>query len=69
MEKLHNVVNLLSSVVSTMDTIPVIGIDNQDKFVGCAATVVMAKNHLQEYIAALPEKTHPDIDGKEPEHG
>ena len=32
-------INLLEAIVSTMDTIPVVGIDNQDKFVGCANAI------------------------------
>lgn len=34
-----DVIDLLEAVVSTMDTIPVVGIDNQDKFVGCANAI------------------------------
>lgn len=69
METLKDIVSMLSGVVSTMDTISVIGIDNQDKFVGCAATVLMAKNNLQEYIAALPEEKHPELEKKESKNG
>ena len=50
MENLENVINLLSAVVSTMDTITVVGIDNQDKFVGCALSIHTAKNRIREYI-------------------
>lgn len=32
-------INLLEAIVSTMDTISVAGIDNQDKFVGCANAI------------------------------
>lgn len=32
-------INLLEAIVSTMDTISVVGIDNQDKFVGCANAI------------------------------
>lgn len=39
MENLKQAINLLSAVVSTMDTISVTGIDNQDKFVGCANAI------------------------------
>ena len=39
MENLKEAINLLSAVVSTMDTISVTGIDNQDKFVGCANAI------------------------------
>lgn len=39
MENLKQAINFLSAVVSTMDTISVTGIDNQDKFVGCANAI------------------------------
>lgn len=39
MEILKQAINLLQSVEATMDTISVTGIDNQDKFVGCANAV------------------------------
>ena len=32
-------INLLEAIVATMDTIPVVGIENQDKFVGCANAI------------------------------
>lgn len=32
-------INLLEAIVSTMDTISVVGIENQDKFVGCANAI------------------------------
>lgn len=32
-------INLLEAIVSTMDTISVAGIENQDKFVGCANAI------------------------------
>ena len=48
MENLKQVINLLYSVASTMDTISVVGIDNQDKFVGCANVVRNVANKLRE---------------------
>ena len=48
MENLKQVVNLLNAVASTMDTISVVGIDNQDKFVGCANGVKNVANKLLE---------------------
>ena len=48
MENLKQVINLLYSVASTMDTISVAGIDNQDKFVGCANVVKNVANKLRE---------------------
>ena len=48
MENLKQVINLLYAVASTMDTISVVGIDNQDKFVGCANVVKNVANKLLE---------------------
>lgn len=56
MENLKSVINLLSAVVSTMDTISVTGIDNQDKFVGCAMSVKTAAKQISDYIASVKEK-------------
>lgn len=62
-----NVIELLEAVVSTMDTIPVTGIDNQDKFLGCANAVRTAIRELraERVEAAAPassdavkEETH-----------
>ena len=39
MDKLNEALGILAAVVSTMDTISVTGIDNQDKFVGCANAI------------------------------
>ena len=39
MENLKSATNLLKSVMQTMDTISVSGLDNQDKFVGCAQAI------------------------------
>ena len=56
MEELKNIINLLSAVVSTMDTISVTGIDNQDKFVGCAMSVKTAAKQLSDYIASAEKE-------------
>ena len=56
MEELKQVISLLSAVVSTMDTIPVIGIDSQDKFVGCAQAVKTAARKISDYIAASEQE-------------
>ena len=52
MKNLKQAINLLSAVVSTMDTISVTGIDNQDKFVGCAMSIETAKKQISDYIAS-----------------
>ena len=48
MENMKQAINLLSAVASTMDTISVVGIDNQDKFVGCANVIKNVANKLLE---------------------
>ena len=55
MENLKQVINLLYSVASTMDTISVVGIDNQDKFVGCANVVKNVASKLREMNEAKEE--------------
>ena len=52
MKKLKKAMSLLRSVDLTMDTIPVTGIDNQDKFVGCAEAVRAAAKQISDYIAS-----------------
>lgn len=66
MENLKQAINLLRAVESTMDTISVTGIDNQDKFVGCAMSVRTAAKQISDYIAsaeACAEKTEDAYDG------
>ena len=52
MENLKKAMSLLRSVDLTMDTISVTGIDNQDKFVGCAMSVRTAAKQISDYIAS-----------------
>lgn len=52
---MQNTINLLRKVISTMDTIPVTGIDNQDKFVGCANAVQAAVTRLEQ-LASQPQE-------------
>ena len=63
MENLKQAINLLRSVESTMDTISVTGIDNQDKFVGCAQAVKTAAKKIFEYIDSMHTKEEDVIDG------
>ena len=67
MENLKQAINLLRSVDLTMDTISVVGIDNQDKFVGCAMSVRTAAKQISDYIAAeeaCAEKKEDTSDGR-----
>lgn len=50
MDNLKQAINLLHSVEATMDTISVVGIDNQDKFVGCAQAVKTVTKQISDYI-------------------
>ena len=52
MENLKQAINLLRNVEATMDTISVVGIDNQDKFVGCAQAVKTVAKQISDYIAS-----------------
>ena len=45
---MDNLISLLDAVYSTMNTISVEGIDNQDKFVGCANVVKNVASKLGE---------------------
>ncbi len=49
---MEEIITLISRVIGTLDTIPVCGIDNQDKFVGCC----QALRRVQAKLAKLAEK-------------
>lgn len=51
MENLKSATNLLKSVMQTMDTISVSGLDNQDKFVGCAQAIQRSMGIVNKYIS------------------
>ena len=51
MENLKSATNLLKSVMHTMDTISVSGLDNQDKFVGCAQAIQRSMEMVNKYIS------------------
>ena len=56
MENLKQAINLLQSVEATMDTISVTGINNQDKYVGCAQAVKTVAKHIFDYIASAEKE-------------
>ena len=56
MENLKLAINLLRNVEATMDTISVVGIDNQDKFVGCAQAVKTVSKQISDYIASIEKE-------------
>ena len=45
---MNELISLLEAVYSTMDTISIEGIDNADKFVGCADVVKKVAQKLRE---------------------
>lgn len=46
-------ISLLEAVLSTLDTIPIVGIDAQDKFVGCANAIrTVIRSISEEYLNA-----------------
>lgn len=51
MENLKSATNLLKSVMQTMDTISIYGLDNQDKFVGCAQAIQRVLEMVSKYIS------------------
>lgn len=55
---MNDIINLLSRIGATMETISVVGIDNQDKFVGCANAIktVMAKLEQLQIAEQSKEK-------------
>lgn len=59
---MQEVISLLSMIRSTMETISVTGIDNQDKFVGCANAVLTAVKRLEQIAA---QQSEPDKKKKE----
>lgn len=50
MKELKTAINLLEAVHFTMDTISVAGINNQDKFVGCANAIKRASQMLEQVV-------------------
>ncbi len=53
---MDEIINLLSCVGATMETISVVGIDNQDKFVGCATAIKTVIRKLKQMPATEKKK-------------
>ena len=56
---MSDIINLLSRVVATMETISVVGIDNQDKFVGCATAIKTVMEKLEQ-LQNAEQKADPE---------
>lgn len=65
MDNIISAINLLDAVRSTMDTISVAGIENQDKFVGCANAIRTVSQTLGKFI----EEQQPKEEKGEAENG
>ena len=61
MDKIRNAINLLDAVYSTMDSISVCGIENQDRFVGCANAIKTAVKTLTECVHELEAKKESEV--------
>ena len=66
MENIKTAINLLEAVRATMDTISVSGIENQDKFVGCANAIQTVSQTLGKYLqeAKQPVAEQEEADGR-----
>lgn len=53
---MDEIINLLSRIGATMETISIVGIDNQDKFVGCATAIKTVIRKLEQMPAAEKKK-------------
>lgn len=56
---MDEIINLLSRIGATMETISVVGIDNQDKFVGCATAIKTVIRKLEQ-LPAVEKKEEPE---------
>lgn len=56
---MDDIINLLSRIGATMDTISVVGIDNQDKFVGCANAIKIVIRNLKQ-LSVAEQKAEPE---------
>lgn len=51
MDNITSAINLLGAVLSTMDEIAVVGVANQNKFVGCAEAIQTVSQVLTKFLA------------------
>ena len=56
MESIRTAVNILNAVRATMDTISVVGIENQDAFVGCANAIHSVSQKLGRFLQNAEEE-------------
>lgn len=51
MDNITSAINLLGAVLSTMDEIAVVGVSNQNKFVGCAEAIQTVSQTLTKFLS------------------
>lgn len=59
---MDEIINLLSRISATMETISIVGIDNQDKFVGCAMAIKTVTRKLEQMPAAEKKEEPEGVD-------
>lgn len=62
---MDEIINLLSRIGATMETISVVGIDNQDKFVGCATAIRTVIRKLEQLLAVAKKEEPEGVDVKD----
>ena len=62
---MDEIINLLSRIGATMETISVVGIDNQDKFVGCATAIRTVIRKLEQLLAVEKMEEPEGVDVKD----
>ncbi len=62
---MDEIISLLSRIGATMETISVVGIDNQDKFVGCANAIKTVIRKLEQLPAAEKKEEPEGVDVKD----
>lgn len=71
MDNITSAINLLGAVISTMDTIDIRGVENQDKFVGCANAIQTVSQTLTKFLSEAQEReaAPADASNQEEENG
>lgn len=57
MDNITSAINLLGAVLSTMDEIAVVGVSNQNKFVGCAEAIQTVSQTLTKFLSDAQVKS------------
>lgn len=57
MDNITSAINLLGAVLSTMNEIAVVGVANQNKFVGCAEAIQTVSQTLTKFLSDAQENS------------